>query len=263
MRFKQYFLLKENPDVMTIYYNPDKIPEFEYSEFSELINNRIDYTNINGLKVFNVSFSERDFNPFTFMYRDGYFIYGSTMDYYHGHIIDIAKGATNTTNDQKDFLKYLEENRIYFYGDFSENHYKDLLEDLKYKTIFDFRATRSPYLLGRCWDLTNGITAVSLWKQKNSTVHVLNEVIRKDLSLFLKHVYPEAIQSKILYDINESDAETPFLNGEIKASEKPISANNDEIPIHQLPPERKRSALLKMGVKPKTPKGFQNRREGD
>jgi len=271
MRFKEYYLLRENPDKVQFVIDKNKVPEFKEYGMDRYLRK------INTGEVYTIRFHSELLEPFTFYMINDFIVYNRSDLSYHTGLATTLMRAIESAEDDKNptqYCKRIIEKREKLFGNFTDKDYlflKELGEETSYepdnfKSLVKDNYTRE-VVSGRIWKLTPEIALVSTWNSWNNEWFKLSNSQKDLLNRFISNVYPHSDSSKTLYDVNSTTKEILFLNSnnfnQISIPQKEIPNKEKEIPIHELPPERKKSALLQKGAKPKIPKDFSQRREGD
>jgi hypothetical protein len=266
MNFKEYFLYRESPDEALILLDRKKLLELENEEYREHVSISNDSS---GNEIHLIRFTNTYLDPITFISFNNFVYYASTNNSWHKHLSEKIIDATIDATNYIEARKILEEEGSIF-GTFGESDFLFLKKlAIKNENNLNKLTTylRSPFLKtilsGRTWKLTPEVSLISLWQTVRDSEFKVDIRTKRLLIEFMKYVYPSINKSKILFDPNTVNVVVPFFKNSSKIKTQKITRTDDEIPIHQLSPEKKKEALLNMGAKPKTPIGIMNKREGD
>lgn len=229
MNFKQFYLLKENPD---------------YAQFL-----------VKGVK-YDACYDE---DSHTFVILDECLFFSSR--HYHGNLLEVIIEYFNRNFNQK----ILTDQKIIKLGQISSSFASSFLQKLEGRNYI-FRSDMLRYfpnqLLGRTWikqsdDKKYFLTSV--WNE-NKYYNVKNLNLIKRLAEYFDVVNDD----NILFEISTEKTKT-LLEMMTSLQNNGLTGKSDSAdktglkPVHELPPEQKRDALIKMGAKPKTPLNLADR----
>lgn len=223
MNFKQFYLLKEDPDYALFNFQNQSV-EIDYSE-----------------------------KHYTFVVLDDCIFFTSTL--YHGEFLYIIKNYL-ISNFSETILK---NNKVIKFGEVRKPVAEKFLEKFEKSNRISRGSMLQVFpeqLLGRAWTKDiNGenYLLVTIWNdQKYYTLKNL------DLIKWMAEFLNVNDSEKIMFETNDkqsknlvemiSDVNYVLLKGTVASAD-----SSGQKPVHELPPEQKKAALIKMGAKPKTP----------
>lgn len=242
MRFKEYFLLRENPDHADFgeYTEDEPIPFWHDSAVTIIMTENIIY-----------------YAPTNLFYHDAMF--NAINSVFERAMYDVSRAP---------FSREFGERGIKFFGEFDENFLMFIKKEGT-RRFNIMNSTDPTILMARMWSLEGKGKGISFWDKPDR----INSKHKDLLESFLQSVgyTPDKVLYEVTvgYDDNEGEDITEVMDGTEFKSFTHTSSTPSSIsaptPIHLLPPEQKKRALLAAGVKPKAVVPIQNRkvRSGD
>lgn len=229
MTFKQFYLLKENPD---------------YAIF-----------NIDGEKI-DTDYLEKNY---TFIILD-YAVF-FTPEHYHRSLLSIVKEYLKLK--AKSILKNASIIQFGQVREFFEQEFAKTFGDDEIITRIKMLNLFPQQLLGRLWIKNiKGVDymLVTIWNDyKNYNLKNL------DLIKWMAEYFDIKDSERIIFEINKDESKTlsemiSSVEGSSLKGQSTSADTSGNKPVHELPPEQKKQALIKMGAKPKTPLDFNLKR---